>query len=134
MTIRVVQWTTGNVGKQAVQAVVARPDMELVGCFAWADDKLSAALLTPGLAAPPVLLSASETKFHTGWTIGGGLEYMFVPNWSAKVEYMYADFGSETYAAGLVPGGIGLSKKLHTIKGGINYHFDWGAGPLVARY
>jgi hypothetical protein len=31
---RVVQWTTGNVGRQAVGAVMARPDLELVGVFA----------------------------------------------------------------------------------------------------
>jgi len=39
MAIRVVQWTTGNVGKRSVQAVVKRPDMELVGCYAWSADK-----------------------------------------------------------------------------------------------
>ena len=39
MTYRVVQWTTGNVGKQAVQAIVSHPDLELVGCFAWSADK-----------------------------------------------------------------------------------------------
>jgi hypothetical protein len=32
--LRVVQWTTGNVGREAVPAVLARPDMELVGVFA----------------------------------------------------------------------------------------------------
>jgi 2,4-diaminopentanoate dehydrogenase len=40
MTIRVVQWTTGNIGKRSVRAVVARPDLELVGCYAWSDDKV----------------------------------------------------------------------------------------------
>ncbi len=39
MTIRVVQWTTGNVGKQSVPAIMRRPDMELVGCYAWSPDK-----------------------------------------------------------------------------------------------
>lgn len=38
--IRVVQWTTGNVGKRSVRAVVAHPDLELVGCYAWSDDKV----------------------------------------------------------------------------------------------
>ena len=37
--VRVVQWTTGNVGKQSVQAIVGRPDLELVGCYAWSADK-----------------------------------------------------------------------------------------------
>ena len=40
MTIRVVQWTTGNVGKRSVMAVTQRPDLELVGCYAWSDDKV----------------------------------------------------------------------------------------------
>jgi 2,4-diaminopentanoate dehydrogenase len=38
--IRVVQWTTGNVGRRAVRAVVGRPDLELVGCYAWSADKV----------------------------------------------------------------------------------------------
>src|SRR3954465_91625 len=37
--IRFVQWTTGNVGKRSVEAVMKRPDLELVGCYAWSDDK-----------------------------------------------------------------------------------------------
>jgi hypothetical protein len=40
MAIRVVQWTTGNVGQRSVRAVVARPDLELVGCYAWSADKV----------------------------------------------------------------------------------------------
>ena len=39
MPTRVVQWTTGNVGKRSVRAVVARPDLELIGCYAWSPDK-----------------------------------------------------------------------------------------------
>jgi 2,4-diaminopentanoate dehydrogenase len=39
VTIRVVQWTTGNVGKRSVRAVVAHRDLELVGCYAWSPDK-----------------------------------------------------------------------------------------------
>jgi hypothetical protein len=40
MTIRVVQWTTGNVGKRSVRAVLEQPDLELVGCYAWSPDKV----------------------------------------------------------------------------------------------
>jgi hypothetical protein len=35
----VVQWTTGNVVRRSVRAVVANPDLELVGCYAWSADK-----------------------------------------------------------------------------------------------
>jgi hypothetical protein len=40
MAIRVVQWTTGNVGRRSVRAVVAKPELELVGCYAWSPDKV----------------------------------------------------------------------------------------------
>jgi hypothetical protein len=42
MPLRVVQWTTGNVGKRAVRAVASHPDLELVGCYAWSADKVGA--------------------------------------------------------------------------------------------
>jgi hypothetical protein len=40
MALRVVQWTTGNVGERSVRAVVANPELELVGCYAWTPDKV----------------------------------------------------------------------------------------------
>ena len=40
MALRVVQWTTGNVGKQSVAAIARNPGLELVGCYAWSPDKV----------------------------------------------------------------------------------------------
>lgn len=40
MTYRVVQWTTGNVGRKSVHAIAANSQLELVGCFAWSPDKV----------------------------------------------------------------------------------------------
>lgn len=37
---RVVQWTTGNVGKSSVAAIARNPTLELIGCFAWSADKV----------------------------------------------------------------------------------------------
>jgi len=31
----------------------------------------------------------------SGWTIGGGLEWMFAPNWSVFPEYTVMDFGTK---------------------------------------
>lgn len=31
MAVRVAQWTTGNVGQRSIRAVVAHPELELVG-------------------------------------------------------------------------------------------------------
>jgi len=38
-TYRVVQWTTGNVGKSSLQSIAANPQFELVGCYAWSPEK-----------------------------------------------------------------------------------------------
>ncbi|MES2167359.1 MAG: outer membrane beta-barrel protein [Pseudomonadota bacterium] len=72
----------------------------------------------------------------TGYTVGGGLEYMFAQNWSAKIEYQYYDFGRtnfSTVAGSTTPVAFSYRDDLHTVKVGVNYHFNWG-GPVVAKY
>lgn len=39
MTYRVVQWTTGNVGRRSIRAIAASPHLELVGCFVFSEEK-----------------------------------------------------------------------------------------------
>jgi outer membrane immunogenic protein len=85
------------------------------GGFAWANRKDS-------ISAPAIGVSISDSQFHTGYTIGGGLEYLFTPSWSAKAEYMYTSLGSETYNLGGFPLDSGTID-FHTIKVGVNYHF-----------
>ncbi|MBN9604871.1 MAG: outer membrane beta-barrel protein, partial [Afipia felis] len=65
-------------------------------------------------------------------TVGAGLEYMFAPAWSAKIEYQYYNFDHTNlaFASGST---VSYRDDLHTVKAGINYHFNWG-GPVVARY
>jgi 2,4-diaminopentanoate dehydrogenase len=37
--LRVIQWTTGNIGRRSLHAILARPDLELVGVYAYGADK-----------------------------------------------------------------------------------------------
>ena len=83
------------------------------GGYAWTNAKTS---FTDGVN------TLSDSQTHTGYTIGGGLEYLFTPSWSAKAEYMYTSLGSETYNFGGQPLDSG-SFDFHTIKVGVNYHF-----------
>lgn len=39
MTWKVIQWTTGHVGREAVKAILAHPELELVGAYAFSPDK-----------------------------------------------------------------------------------------------
>jgi outer membrane immunogenic protein len=87
-----------------------------------------------GLEATAGFLPAVTDRNDTGYTVGGGFEYMFAPAWSAKVEYQYYNFDT-TNVRFTTPGTRSLSYKddLHTVKVGVNYHFNWG-GPVVAKY
>lgn len=79
--------------------------------------------------------SATERN-SAGYTVGGGLEYMFAPAWSTKVEYQYYNFGTTGVffgASGIPTLSISYRDDIHTLKAGINYHFNW-AGPIAARY
>lgn len=40
MTLKIAQWATGLVGKEAARKVVDHPDLELVACFAHGEDKI----------------------------------------------------------------------------------------------
>jgi hypothetical protein len=39
MAIRVVQWTTGRVAAKAIRGVLAHPELDLVGAYAWSQEK-----------------------------------------------------------------------------------------------
>jgi outer membrane immunogenic protein len=68
-----------------------------------------------------------------GWTVGGGLEYAFLGNWSAKIEYLYADLGKfncgVSCAAGFVTDNVTFKENI--VRAGINYKFS---GPIFSRY
>jgi outer membrane immunogenic protein len=68
--------------------------------------------------------AASASLTRTGWTAGAGLEYAFAPNWSAKIEYDYLGFGSETvnFPAAVIPS-TSASLNIQEVKAGINFKF-----------
>ena len=62
-------------------------------------------------------------KTRVGWTAGGGVEYAFTNNWSAKVEYLHIDFG--TYDIGTSVPTPQAQTHLDLVRGGLNYRFNW---------
>jgi outer membrane immunogenic protein len=69
---------------------------------------------------------ASTTFMRTGWTAGAGLEYGITRNWSAKVEYDYLGFGSQTLnfttpTTPLYTSNANLN--VQEIKAGVNFRF-----------
>ena len=53
--LRVIQWTTGNIGRRSLHAIIGRSDMELVGVYAHSADKVG--------------IDAAELA---GWPLGSG--------------------------------------------------------------
>jgi outer membrane immunogenic protein len=61
-----------------------------------------------------------------GWTIGGGVESMFAPNWTAKLEYLFVRFPGESVTLATNVGPITVSASdvdAHVFRFGINYLF-----------
>jgi outer membrane immunogenic protein len=75
----------------------------------------------------------TATSTQTGWTAGAGVEWAFLPNWTAKVEYLYVDLGNSSCpptSCGFSPVGVAnantsISFTENIIRAGINYKFGW---------
>jgi outer membrane immunogenic protein len=89
---------------------------------------------TGGLALANVELAvtnpaASISNVEAGWTVGAGLEYAFADLWTAKIEYLFVDFGKITCSGtGMVAtctgaGSVTLTENV--IRAGVNFKFPW---------
>src|SRR6516165_5733973 len=83
------------------------------GGFAWS---LGRFLQTPGAIED----TDKTLHLHTGWAAGTGADFAIAPNWIARLEYLYANFG---HADVLFPSGTtaGSAYDVHMIRGGLNY-------------
>ena len=104
--------------------------------------------VVPGLGSATAALSGSA--LHTGYLAGVGVEYAFLGNWTAKLEYNYVALplqnvliaGTESVNAPLLQqvGSLAfaqtnrISEHMHLVKFGINYHFTSLADVISARY
>jgi outer membrane immunogenic protein len=113
---------TGRVGFTVDKALIY-----LKGGWAWAEQDFTASLNIAGVAG-----STSVSTSRSGAVLGTGIEYAFMPNWSAKVEYDYYDFGTKNVSTSFAVAGVAIpisaSTKLteQVVKFGVNYRFNWG--------
>lgn len=67
---------------------------------------------------------------RSGWTFGGGLEWMFAPSWSLFLEYSHLDFANRLETFGNVPGigsiNMNFKQDIDLVQLGVNYRFNWG--------
>jgi outer membrane immunogenic protein len=65
---------------------------------------------------------------RTGWTAGGGVEWMFVPHWSVFLEYNYMGFGTRSSSFAVCPVGttcgiFSAKANVQDVLVGVNYKF-----------
>jgi len=85
---------------------IDRALLYVTGGYAGVDDRISA----PGVF--------SSTDWRSGGAIGGGLEYAFTNNISAKAEYIYAPIADKSYFAGTKS-----DLDISLVRAGLNYKF-----------
>lgn len=85
---------------------------------------------TGGLAIADVdnrVTFINAPSFHdsdtlTGYAVGGGLEWKFAQNWSAKAEYLYLGLGNSTLHNS-DGDALTVNNDVQTVRVGLNYHF-----------
>jgi outer membrane immunogenic protein len=96
------------------------------GGYAWAHDTATRTQLIGTVNADTPGTVETPTNTLTGWTAGGGLEWGFAGNWSARVEYLFMDFGTDSF---IYPGAHrrdDYNTHVSVARVGLNYRFDWG--------
>ena len=95
------------------------------GGFAYDRDLLSriqnAGTPVGGTAGPGDEDDQFLTRF--GWTLGLGAEIGLSPNWSAKFEYKFLDFGSRSVVFPLAAQQYDSNLLVQSLQAGLNYHF-----------
>ncbi|MFI5410066.1 outer membrane protein [Kaistia sp. UC242_56] len=64
---------------------------------------------------------SDDSNTHVGWTAGVGAEYAFSPNWIARAELRYSDFGHKTYQ--LLEGPVDADFTQTAVTVGLSYKF-----------
>ena len=65
----------------------------------------------------------SVSANRSGWTVGTGLAWAFLPNWNVFGEYRYTDYGSNTLTFPIAQRSTTGSTTANLIELGVNYKF-----------
>jgi outer membrane immunogenic protein len=92
----------------------------------WVGYNVQTTDLSTGLSA------GSFNTTQTGWVGGGGIEWAFAPNWTAKLEYQYLGLSMHSFVADRFTVN---NASVQTLTLGVNYLFNWApAAPIAASY
>jgi high affinity Mn2+ porin len=96
------------------------------GGFAWTYDRLSLTQLNTGATASPFL-------WRLGYAAGAGVEAPVAPHWTARLEYLFTDYGNS--GTSLFGGAQRFNSdfSLQEVRAGLNYQFGSDGLPAKPR-
>jgi len=93
------------------------------GGFAWSYDQLTLTQLASGTTDMPFL-------WRLGWAAGAGVEVPILPHWTARLEYLFTDYGTSSALFANAGQRFNSDFSLQELRFGVNYQF--GNDPLTA--
>jgi high affinity Mn2+ porin len=103
------------------------------GGLAWTYDQFTRTQLGSGAPGFGTAVGTIETSFlgRVGWTVGAGIEAPVLPDWTAKIEYLYSQFGNTAVTFPLAAQKFESNLSTHQLRIGLNYQLgdaprlDW---------
>ena len=92
------------------------------GGFAWAYDQLRLTQTASGATASPFL-------WRFGWAAGAGVEVPVAPHWTARLEYLFTDYGVSSVTFPATGQRFSSDFSLQELRAGLNYRFGNDAAP-----
>lgn len=68
-------------------------------------------------------LSEDKNQFRWGWAAGAGVEAPVIPNWTARLEYLYTDYGGASVSFPAFGQRFASDFSVQELRLGLNYHF-----------
>lgn len=69
------------------------------GGFAWSDDNFTRTQISAtATTTPPLGDVRTNSPTRTGWVAGGGVEWGFARNWTARIEYLHLELSDESFS------------------------------------
>jgi len=96
------------------------------GGFAWGEERVTRNQLTGRTRAAVAGTSETVSTTGTGWAAGGGIEWGFMPNWTARIEYLYVDLGTYCCVFPLAGRTTTSDYAFNVVRFGINYRLSSG--------
>ena len=125
--VAVVRHGARTAGRRAWRTLAALRDRRSGLCADQEHRRYQRRRCRPRAARVTAATSSSVNNDRAGWTAGAGAEWMFANQWSAKVEYLYMDYGhindGFTGVGTLAVLGISSHVTDNVLRAGVNLHF-----------